>query len=73
MNPAKRRVFSFLGHGMADAIAAIRRHAELASATQHIVQAFETSGLGNKAFAEWLRIIAKDIEEVSRSRPAPLS
>lgn len=42
----------------------LRRHAELASATQHIVQAFETSGLGNKAFAEWLRGIAKDIEHV---------
>lgn len=49
---------------MADAIAAIRRHADLASATQHILQAFEKSGLGNQAFADWLRIIAKDIENV---------
>lgn len=45
------------------ALADLQRHAELASATQHIVQAFEISGLGNKQFAEWLRVIAKDFEE----------
>lgn len=43
-------------------LAAIRRHADLASATQHILQAFEKSGLGNQAYADWLRIIAKDFE-----------
>lgn len=48
---------------MAEAIAAIRRHADLASSAQHIVQAFQTSGLGNQAFADWLRIIAKDFEK----------
>lgn len=45
-------------------IADLKRHADLASSAQHIVQAFQTSGLGNQAFADWLRIIAKDFEDV---------
>lgn len=58
MNPAKRRVFSFLGCSMAVTAAG------LASAATHIEQARIASGLTNEQFAGWLRRVAKDVEAV---------